>query len=141
LESRFPGETYWWSTPEYGVAWTLRCLAQSGGISDPVRALATDWAIHRPAPQVAFETALRLISLRCLGAAAEVDASLVNDLLDLARPGGWPGGAYLLVPPFDDGPSAPPNPELRGLLTTSLCVRVLSEWLVQQGHAVSRMRA
>src|SRR5437868_12454454 len=54
--------------------------------------------------------------------------SLVNLLLDLAGPNSWPGSSLLLVPPRDAGSQPLPNPELRGLITTSICVRVLSEW-------------
>jgi hypothetical protein len=141
LESRFPGETYWWSTPEYGVAWTLRCFARSGGVPDRVRALASDWIASRPRPSTAFETVHRLIALQSLAVADEVGAVLVNDLLDLAGAAGWPGGAYLLVPPMDDGPPSPPNEELHGLLTTSLCVRALSEWQAQRNRAPSLVMA
>jgi hypothetical protein len=54
---------------------------------------------------------------------------LVNLLLDLCGSDGWPGSSFLLLPARGTNAQADPNPELRGLLTTSLCVRMLSEWL------------
>jgi hypothetical protein len=132
LEARFPGKTYWWSTPDYGFAWILRCLAQSGGISDRIAGLAARWIANQPARSTGFEIAHRLVALSCLGVRDSGSSTLANDLLDLAGPEGWPGSAFLLVPRRDGGNPPPPNAELRGIMTTSLCVRVLSEWLARR---------
>jgi hypothetical protein len=129
LVTRFPGETYWWSTPAYGVAGTLRFLAASGGLSPEIRGIARRWIGDLPDSDSSFEIANRLMT------AIEADPSdstallLVNRLLDLAGPDGWPGSSFLLVPPRDGTQQTPPNPELRGLLTTGLCVRILCEWI------------
>jgi hypothetical protein len=131
LAQRFPPETYWWSTPEYGAAWTLRCLTSFGGIPPSVRASAHDWIAHRPAPATAFETAHRLIALQSLNASQASCLGLANALVELAGPAGWAGGVYLLVPPTSHGPPQEPNAELRAVLTNALCMRALSEWLVR----------
>lgn len=64
-------------------------------------------------------------------AAAEMRAcgavGFVNQLLDLRESYGWPGSSFLLVPNRETGHASEPNPELRGLLTTALCVRLLTE--------------
>jgi hypothetical protein len=128
LTRRFPGETYWWSTPTYGVAWTLRFLSASGGLPPAVRTTAQAWIANLPESSSSFEVAHRLMAVLDLYRVKAAAVPLVNLLLDLCGPDGWPGSSFLLVPPRDMGAAAAPNPELRALLTTSLCVRMLSEW-------------
>lgn len=128
LEGRFPIETFWWSTADYGVSWSLRFLGESGGLSHAVRTRAAAWLSTGSDACQGFELALRLMAVTRLDIDRAHAIGLVNDLLDLAGPGGWPGGAFLLVPAQFGGPSPPAAPELMGLLTTSLCVRALSEW-------------
>lgn len=128
LEQRFPAKTFWWSTADYGVSWSLRFLAASGGLSHSVKTRAAAWLSNGSDACQGFELAHRLASVARPGADPTHAIGLVNNLLDMAGPDGWPGGAFLLVPGRDGAPSPPPAPELRGLMTTSLCVRALSEW-------------
>jgi hypothetical protein len=137
LVGGFPGETYWWSTPTYGIAWTLRFLQASGGVPVDVAARGGAWLSDLPASDSAFEIAHRIVSAAALGACPGAAFSLVNQLLDAAGPQGWAGGSFLLVPPHEGGAPAAPNPERRALLTTSICVAVLSEWLAGAAIAAS----
>lgn len=132
LTRRFPVETFWWSTPAYGIAWTLRFLSRTGGLSAGFRTRSRAWFAAMPASPSSFEIAHRLIGTAEV-AGDECDALVdVNQLLDLAGPEGWPGSSLLLVPPREAGLQTPPNPELRGLLTTAICARALSEWSVSE---------
>ncbi|CAN7634989.1 hypothetical protein LJR230_004683 [Trinickia sp. LjRoot230] len=129
LRARWPVQTFWWSTPTYGIAWTLRLLSALGaGLPDAEYSNAQTWLRARPLATDAFECAHRLMMATLLRdeRCAEI---LANQLLDLGLLRGWRGAAYLLVPPRDDGPLPPPNAELRGVLTTSLCVLALSEFM------------
>jgi hypothetical protein len=63
LATRFPGQTYWWSTPTYGVAWTLRFLKASGGLSPRIADSARDWVARLPPSESAFEVAHRLMAV------------------------------------------------------------------------------
>jgi hypothetical protein len=144
LARRFPGETFWWSTPTYGAAWTLRFLRASGGISHHIRKAAQNWIADLPESDSSFEVAHRLVAVVETEASNCAAVGLVNQLLDLAGPHGWPGSSLLLVPPRDSGPQSAPNPELRGLMTTAICVWTLSEWIGseqlnqdQRGYRVS----
>jgi hypothetical protein len=129
LAMRFPGETYWWSTETYGVAWSLRFLSVSDGLTNEIRSTAWQWIGDLPASDSSFEVAHRLLATAAIGASRSAALPLVNRLLDLRGCCGWPGSSFLLVPPRETGGPASPNPELRGLLTTAICVRVLSEWM------------
>jgi hypothetical protein len=126
LIARFPVRTFWWSTQSYGIAWTLRFLRLSGGVPDHVRA-----SVDTAAPPTSLSSFEAAHCLMIAGEIAHCDCEAldaVNHLLDGAGPSGWPGASLLLVPSRDDGPPAAPNPELRGLLTTAISVRALSEW-------------
>lgn len=129
LARRFPGETFWWSTPTYGAAWALRLLSASGGFSQRIRKAAQTWIAALPESTSSFEVAHRLIAVAEAETSNCAAVALVNQLLDLAGSDGWAGSSFLLVPPRDIGPQSAPNPELRGLLTTAICVRTLSEWI------------
>lgn len=72
LEERFPIKTFWWSTADYGVSWSLRFLAESGGLSHPVRASAAAWLSSRPDAPLSFELAHRLMAV------ARLDADLLT---------------------------------------------------------------
>lgn len=130
LVARFPGETFWWSTPTYGTAWTIRFLtACHGALPHASRQTAHDWLNGLLQSNCSFEIAHRLIA--ALGMEMEAECVLLaNQLLNFAVPQGWPGASLLLVPPRDAGEQPAPAPELRGILTTAICVRALSEWLV-----------
>lgn len=129
LVARFPGDTYWWSTPIYGAAWMLRFIDACGDVSETVHDRARRWIEDLPPSDSPFELAHRLLASRHTERSADESLHVVNRLLDLAGRDGWPGGSFLLVPPRGAGPQAAPNPELRGLLTTAICVAVLSEWI------------
>src|SRR5581483_3612011 len=129
LARRFPWETFWWSTPTYGAAWALRLLSASGGFSDQIRKEAQSWIADLPESASGFEVAHRLIVIFETQRSGGAAVALVDQLLNLAGSGGWPGSSFLLVPPRDAGPQSAPNPELRGLMTTAICVRILSEWI------------
>jgi hypothetical protein len=129
LARRFPGETYWWSTPTYGVAWALRFLNASGGLSPFVRSTAHHWIANLPESVSSFEVAHRIMAVVETETSECAAVVLVNQLLDLAGAHGWQGSSFLLVPPRGAGHPTAPNPELRGLMTTAICVRVLSEWI------------
>ena len=135
LATRFPVDTYWWSTPLYGIAWTLRFMQAGGGVPPEIGARARRCLSELPASDSPFEIAHRLVSVAAVDGCPCDGVALVNQLLDVAGPHGWPGGSFLLVPPRAGGSDAPPHPEQRGLLTTSLSVRVLSEWLSGAGLA------
>ncbi|HTM24100.1 MAG TPA: hypothetical protein VL225_02845 [Vicinamibacterales bacterium] len=129
LAARFPGETYWWSTQTYGVAWSLRFLNVSHGLSNEIRSTACGWIGDLPASDSSFEVVHRLLATAAIDRSRSASLPLVNRLLDLRGCCGWPGSSFLLVPPRETGGPASPNPELRGLLTTAICVRLLSEWM------------
>lgn len=129
LVGRFPGQTFWWSTPTYGVAWAVRFLCACSRFSYDMRTTALNWLSGLPETDAAFEVAHRLLAVAELEGTTYASLALVNQLLDLAGPGGWPGSSLLLVPPREGGAQATSNAELRSLITTSICVRVLSEWV------------
>jgi hypothetical protein len=136
LARRFPCETFWWSTPTYGSAWAIRFLKAGGGLSPHIRAATQDWIAGLPEAMSAFEVAHRLMAALATDLPGGVAVALVNQLLDLAGPRGWPGASFLLVPSRDPGPQSAPHPELRGLLTTAICVLTLSEWIVGARHRI-----
>ena len=130
LISRFPWQTFWWSTPTYGIAWVLRFLTASGGLPRQVRENARAWLASLPATTCCFENAHRLTIWMQLENVERIELELVNEILDAqAGHGGWPPSTGLLVPAHEAGGRTSPNSEIRGALTTSICVRVLSEWL------------
>ncbi|MDM5177584.1 hypothetical protein PO883_10310 [Massilia sp. DJPM01] len=124
-----PGHTFWWSTQAYGIAWGLRllsaCPAQAPGGLPPGCRQALD-ALPRPAS--CFDVAHRL-----LAALALHDADAANGwcavLLDQWQSPAWPGSPVLLVPDRTTATPLDPQPEMKALLTTSICVRALSEFL------------
>jgi hypothetical protein len=129
LVRRFPGKTYWWATPTYGVAWSLRFLTASGGLPHAIRSLAGNWIGNLPESVSSFEVAHRIIAVVETTESRSSALPLINQLLDLARPNGWEGSSFLLVPPRGPENPSQPNPEVQGLLTTAICARVLSEWI------------
>lgn len=142
LAHRWPVRTFWWSTPAYGRAWCLRLLAAlpGGGAPAALQVEALSWLRSQPAPTDAFEAAHRLMMATQLGDRRCADV-LATQLLDLANsggwPGGWPGACHLLVPSRNDGADGAddadtPHREIRGLLSTSLSVMALTEFVA--GH-------
>lgn len=129
LCGHFPGQTFWWSTPTYGVAWIVRFLSAAGGLPDGIRSSADNWISGLAETDVPMEVAHRLLAIAETDITGRASVVLVNQLLDLAGADGWPGSSLLLVPPRDGVGEAAPNAELRGLITTALCVCVLSEWI------------
>lgn len=129
LVRRFPVKTFWWSTPTYGVAWTLCLLNARGGLSYPIRQTAWSWMSSLPDSMSGFEIAHRLMAVSQIEPTGHTAFTFVDQLLDLSQPHGWHGSSFLLVPPYDAGLQPLPNPEQRGLLTTALCVRTLSDWM------------
>lgn len=132
LVSGFPVDTYWWSTSTYGNAWTLRFLNSSASLSPQFREKAQRWLAGLPESNDGFEVAHRLIAARAAHLPPSLTVRLINQLLDLCGSRGWDGGAFLLVPPQDNVGNATPNPELRGLMTTALCVKLLLEWKLEE---------
>jgi hypothetical protein len=127
LAARFPGETFWWSTPTYGTAWSLRLLAIKGALA-PLAPRAQDWLASLPRSDSAFELAHRLLAaLEITGEGAQL--LLANQLLDLRTSGSWEGSTFLLVPDRNGGVQSESNSELHGLLGNALCVMTLSAFL------------
>jgi hypothetical protein len=131
LLHRFPWQTFWWSTEIYGIAWGLRFMQYSGGLPPQIQQQAFAWLEQLPETSSPFENAHRLMAHMQLN---NNGVHLVNSILDANVRGTWPSSTTLLVPPHEDGPRAQPNSELRAILTTAICVRVLSEWLQQNTH-------
>ena len=129
----FSVDTFWWSTSTYGVAWTLRFLHASGGVPADIARHGQEWIASLPESSSSFEVAHRMIAASATGACGTV--SLVTQLLDLHETDGWPGSSFLLVPDRETGHASEANLELRGLLTTALCVRLLTEWVVSPAAA------
>jgi hypothetical protein len=130
LARGFSVDTFWWSTSTYGTAWTLRFLSASGAVPGDIARSGREWIANLPESGSSFEVAHRMM------AAVETQAcgadGFVNQLLDLRESVGWPGSSFLLVPNRETGYASEPNPELRGLLTTALCVRLLTEWVANR---------
>jgi hypothetical protein len=129
LVQRFPIVTYWWSTSTYGLAWCVRFLNASGGLPCKVRSLARSSIFNLQESESAFEAAHQILAVLETEQSSTAALALVNRLLDLAGPQGWEGSSCLLVPGRKEGEPSHPNPEVRALLTTSICARVLSEWI------------
>ncbi|WP_167088725.1 hypothetical protein [Massilia frigida] len=134
---RCPGHTFWWSTQAYCIAWGLRlvsaCPAQAPGGLPPGFRRALD-ALAGPAS--CFDVAHRL-----LAALALHDAGAANSwcavLLDQWQAPAWPGSPVLLVPDRTTATPLDPQAEMKALLTTSICVRALSEFLRLPDHIAS----
>jgi hypothetical protein len=88
LISRFPGETYWWSTPTYGVAWTLRLLNASGGMPDDVHRTAQNWIGDLLETTSSFEAAHRIMAVVEIEKQKSAAVGLISQLLDLGQTGG-----------------------------------------------------
>ena len=129
LLSRCPVATYWWTTPSYGQAWALRFLQASDRLEPACIEHARGWLSALPAPASCFDAAHRLMMHMTICAGSSCSVLQVNRLLDELKPDGWPGAAVLRIPPRQAAESEALAPELRGTLTTSICVRALAEWL------------
>ncbi|HEX6545167.1 MAG TPA: hypothetical protein VF023_02590 [Bryobacteraceae bacterium] len=127
----FPWQTFWWSTQVYGIAWGLRFLHHSGGVPPQIQQQAYAWLEQLPETFCPFENAHRLMAYMQLNNSG---IYLVNSILDANIRGTWPSSTALLVPPHEDESQAQPNSEVRAILTTAICVRVLSEWLQQNAY-------
>lgn len=103
-----------------------------------LRESALGWLAAAPASASGFEIAHRLLAMTAAGSCEREVVDAVNQLLDLGGAGGWRGSSFLLVPPRAGGPQPPPNPELRGLLSTAICVQVLSEWTISERQRTAR---
>ncbi len=134
LVRRFPVETFWWSTPTYGIAWTLCLLSASGSLSQQIRQTAFNWIGDLSDSMSSFEIAHRLMAVSQMEPTGHTARTFVDQLLDLVGLRGWAGSSFLLVPSDDTDSKPPPNSELRGLLTTALCIRTLSDWFGSNLH-------
>lgn len=118
---------YWWSSKAYGIAHNLQFLTVSGGIPVACKEAAKRWMYSAPAPETPFDAAQRVV-IACL---LDLDPGpWLRPLLQMQLAhGGWPFSPELLVPSqwegTDAGRSPVPQPDPKGLMTTSMALLAL----------------